>query len=201
MMKSARRRLFRQAGAIAVEAALGLPVLLGVGLIGADMHRVGIERAQIEQAAGSAAITLAAQSRLTAAGLQGLVDVLTLGRPQNYQVTVMNVSQSGRVNWGFRRGEAGELCESMSDGRDYLGELPEDSPEEDSGSGGEDAGTLSMVVVQVCRGSADIALSGGIVLPGVLGVRVINRAVAREIELDEALREESEANGLSTGES
>lgn len=190
-----------QAGVIAVEAALGLPIMIGIGLIGADMHRVGIERAQIEQAAGSAAITLAAQSQLTEAGLQGLVDVLTLGRPQDYQVVILNVLQSGRVNWGFQRGEAGELCESQSDGRDYLGDLPEDPPEDSGSSSDDDGSTLSMVIVQVCRSSTDITLSGGIVLPDVLGARVIYRAAVQTIELDDALQEESEANGLSTSES
>lgn len=188
-------RRFRQAGAIAVEVALGLPLMFSIGLVGTDMHRVGIERAQIEQAAGSTAITLAAQSELTQAGLQGLVDVLTLGRPQDYQVVILNVLQSGRVSWGFQRGEAGQLCEPMSNGRDYLGELPEDPPAEDEDS------TLSMVVVQVCRSSADVTLFGGLALPDVLGVRVIHRAVAQTIELDEALQEESKANGLSSSES
>ncbi|THF67245.1 hypothetical protein E6C76_02380 [Pseudothauera nasutitermitis] len=199
-MSARQPRRARQLGSIAVEAALLLPMLLGIGLVGTDMHRVGIERAQIEQAAGSAAITLAAQSQLTEAGLQGLIDVLTLGRPQNYQVEIMNVMQSGRVNWGFERGEAGELCASMSNGRDYLGELPEDPPEEDGDSGDDDASTLSMVVVQVCRKSSDLALTGGVVLPDTLGVRVIYRAVALKIALDEALQEESQANGLSTSE-
>ncbi|MBT0570728.1 hypothetical protein KIK84_10335 [Curvibacter sp. CHRR-16] len=182
----------RQTGAIAVEAALGLPLLLAIGLVGTDMHRIGLERTQIEQAAGSAAITVAAQSKLTKAGLSGVVDVLTMGRPQDYQVVVLNVLQTGQVNWGFQRGQAGQLCAPLSDGRDYQGDLPEKPPEDDGDS------TLSMVVVLVCRSSEDITLSGGLVLPGVLGARVIHRAVAQSIELDEALTSESQANGLSS---
>lgn len=188
----------QQSGAVAIEAALVLPLLLGIGLVGSDMQRIGIERAQLEQAAGTAAITLAAQTVLTEPGLQALTDVLTQGRPDSYQVTVMNVMQSGRVNWALLRGNGGNLCESLSDGLNYTGTLPEDPPtESDTPQTEVDPSTLSMVVVQVCRNTRDITLAGGLVLPGTVRAQALNRVVPLKITLDKILQAESEANGLA----
>lgn len=189
-----------QRGSVAVEAALALPILLGIGFIGADMHRVGIERARIEQQSGIAAVTLAAQSRLTREGLDALADVLMQGHPERYQIEAINVQASGVINWSLRRGAGGDLCPALGNGRTYNGPLPEDPPEAAGGGAQPDAdpagagSPLSMVLVQVCRSTRDITLTGGLVLPDPLRVRSVNRTRVPEIGLDSALQDESRSN-------
>jgi hypothetical protein len=188
----------RQRGVIAVEAAFALPLMIGVGLLGSDLQRIGQERSLLEQASGSAAITLAIQSELTRKGVDALAEVLVKGNPDQYEIVMMNVMQSGRVTWGVRRGEAGRICSALSDGRYYTASLPEDKPQATAADDAEtDNSSVSMLVVQVCRKTDDITLSGGLVLPDTISVTSINRANSLKIKIDAELTNESAASGLA----
>ncbi len=192
-------RLVRQRGSFAVEAALMLPILFGVGVVGSDMYRIGITRTELEQRNGSLALTLAMQHQLTESGLQALVDLGTQDAPTRYQLLILNVRQSGKVNWGFKRGQGGELCEvPVSAGR-YTGALPEALPE-DSDSG-TDSSTFSYIVVRSCRNTDDISLAGGVSWPQVLQVNSLQRSVVLDPELDDTLTSENKATGLADSES
>lgn len=193
---AARRR---QRGALAVEAALALPILLGVGMIGADMQRIHSERIRVENAAGAMALNLAAQPELTAGGIDALAEVAMQGHADMQQLIVLNVLQSGRIAWAVQRGGARDLCTAPASGGQYTGALPEDPP--DTGESNVDNSTMSMIVVKACRDTADVASWGGLVLPAVLETTGIFRATSRTIKLDETLRAESAATGLAYSES
>lgn len=187
---------------VAVEAALALPILLGVGLLGADMQRIQTERIRLENAAGAMAVNLAAQPELSAAGLNALSAAAMQGHESSQQLLILSVRQSGRVNWALRRGGADGLCQAQAMQGRYTGALPEDPPASDAGnSGSNDASTLSMVVVRACRDASSILLSSGIVIPSLLDTTAIYRAGTVDITLDEALQNESKASGLAYSDS
>lgn len=187
----------RRRGAIAVETALLLPLMLGVAFVATDLQRLSAERAQLEQSAGSAAITIAAQQRLTKPGVDALVDLVTLGRPAQYQVVIMAVRQSRRIAWGLQRGD-GPACDSLSDGTNYTGPLPQELRPAPGANGAQaDNSTVTLVVVQACRTTRGIRSHGGVWLPDRLQTRAVNRAVAEAIALDEPLTLESLASGLA----
>lgn len=192
---AARRR---QRGALAVEAALVLPILLGVGMIGADMQRIHSERIRVENAAGAMALNLAAQRSLTAGGVDALARLAMQGHEDMQQLIILHVLQSGRIEWALRRGGADDLCEAPASGGRYTGALPQDPPE--AAQGAADNSTLSMIVVKACRGTGDISLWAGLPLPEVLETGAIFRATARTITLDDTLRAESVASGLAYAE-
>ncbi|WMD18987.1 hypothetical protein RAS12_20485 [Achromobacter seleniivolatilans] len=192
---SSRRR---QRGALAVEAAIALPILLGVGMIGADMQRIHSERIRVENAAGAMALNLAAQPKLTAGGVDALAELAMQGHTNMQQLIILNVLQSGRIAWALQRGGARALCEAPAAGGRYTGTLPEDRP--DTGQSNVDNSTMSMIVVKACRDTTDISLWAGIPLPEVLETTGIFRATSRTITLDEALRAESIATGLAYSE-
>lgn len=182
-----------QRGAVAVEAALTVILLIGVALIASDMHRIGIERTRLENAASSAALNIAAQPTLTKPGLDGLVEIVMQGHSEYQHLVIMNVMQSGRINWLLERGGAPGLCEPPSDGVSYTGELPEDAPEGGEGESADDDGsTTSMIVVQACRSTEDIFAHGGLSFPEVLRVESIYRVSARKVALDEELQNENQ---------
>ncbi|PLK47686.1 TadE/TadG family type IV pilus assembly protein [Uliginosibacterium sp. TH139] len=193
-------RSCRQRGSLAVEVALLMPLLFGVGVVGSDMYRVGITRAELEQRNGSLTLTLAMQQQLTESGLQALVEVGTQDAPARYQLLILNVLQSGKVNWGFKRGAGGALCDSPVSGGLYTGELPEAMPAE-QGDSSDDTSTFSYIVVHSCRSTADITLAGGVSLPDVLQVRTVQRAIILKPTLDESLTNENKATGLAYSES
>jgi hypothetical protein len=194
-------RHVRQRGSFAVEAALMIPILFGVGVVGSDMYRIGITRAELEQRNGSMGLTLAMQGQLTESGLQVLVDVGTQDAPTRYQVLILNVLQSGKVNWGFKRGQGGALCDvPVSAGR-YTGTLPEALPEARDSDSSADSSTFSYIVVRSCRNTDDISLAGGVSWPQVLQVNSLQRSVVLNPELDEALTTENKATGLADSES
>ncbi len=188
----------RQRGALAVEAALALPILLGVGMIGADMQRIHSERIRVENAAGAMALNLAAQPSLTASGVDALAQVAMQGHEDMQQLIILNVLQSGRIAWALQRGGAGGLCEAPASGGRYTGDLPEDPP--DTGASNADNSTMSMIVVKACRDTADISLWAGMPLPELLETAAIFRATSRTITLDETLSAESAATGLAYAE-
>ncbi|VFR32975.1 hypothetical protein ANDA3_0775 [plant metagenome] len=188
------RRL--QRGAFAVEAALALPILIGVGVIGADMQRIHSERIRVENAAGVLAVNIAAQRRLTTAGIDVLADVAMQGHEAMQQLYILNVLQSGRVAWALRRGGADALCDAPVAGGVYTGQLPEDPPAGNSNAA-VDNSTMSLIVVKTCRDTGDIALSSGVMLPAVLETLTLFRATNKTITLDTPLTDESRASGLA----
>lgn len=193
-------RSCRQRGSLAVEVALLMSLLFGVGVVGSDMYRVGVTRAELEQRNGSLTLTLAMQQEITESGLQALAAVGTQDAPTRYQLLILNVLQSGKVNWGFKRGAGGALCDlPVSEGL-YTGELPEAMPAE-QGDGSDDASTFSYIVVHSCRSTGDITLAGGVSLPEVLQVRTVQRAITLKPTLDESLTNENKATGLAYSES
>lgn len=102
LMTNSRRR---QRGTLAVEAAIVLPILLGVGMIGADMQRIHSERIRVENAAGAMALNLAAQPALTSAGVDALAELAMQGHAEMQQLIILNVLQSGRITWALERGK------------------------------------------------------------------------------------------------
>ncbi|MET0264312.1 MAG: hypothetical protein ABW202_01755 [Duganella sp.] len=207
-----RPLMLRLRGAVAVETALLLPMMIGIAMLATDIQRLSRERAHIEQGAGGAALTLSTQPRLTRAGVDALVDLVTMGNPGPYQVVMLSVRKSGRIEWGLRRGD-GAACPAISDGRDYLGELPE-TPEDDDANGsgnGAEAGTgpaddgqadadpaaTSLLVVQVCRTTADITSYSAMWMPEQLQALSVNRVLGGTIDLDQPLTLESRASGLA----
>lgn len=185
----------RQRGALAVEAALALPILLGVGMIGADMQRIHSERIRVENAAGAMALNIAAQPALTASGVDALARIAMQGHEDMQQLIILNVLESGRIAWALQRGGAEGLCDAPASGGQYTGVLPQDRP--DTGESDVDNSTMSMIVVQACRGTADISLWAGMPLPALLQTAAVYRATSRTITLDETLRAESVASGLA----
>lgn len=191
-----------QRGALAVEAALALPILIAAGLIGSDMQRIHTERIRLENAAATMALNLAAQPELSAAGLDALAEAAMQGHEQNQQLIVLDVLQSGRIAWALQRGGDTGLCEAPAAGGHYSDELPESLPEDarDEDEDG-DASGLAMIVVVACRATADVALSGALVMPELLRTTSLYRATHKTITLDTTLQAESDASGLAYSES
>ena len=188
--------LHRESGSIAVETALGITFLVSTAVILSDMHQIGIERERLEAGAGSIAVNAAQQPKLTQYGLNALVDASLETETRDTEVIIMNVLQSGAVQWMIRRGDGAMLCELNVEGKYFTGELPVDPPE-NSGEGNDesdvDGSTMSMIVVDVCRRTAGFELGKHLRLPRVIQVENIYRSNNREIKLDEALEEEKEA--------
>lgn len=197
-MKRAAARAGRQArqrGAFAVEAALVLPILLGVGLLGADIQRIHTERIRLENTAGTLAVNLAAQRELTGAGLDALAKVAMQGHEADQQIYVLNVQVDGSVSWGLIRGGAENLCEAPAVGGIYEGTLPDDSRRDDT------TAAPGMVMVRSCRRTDEVALFSGLGIPDVLKTDAIFPSSHRTIKLDTELQGESDANGLAAGAS
>lgn len=202
LLRCSRRQLARfgrsNRATVAVETALVIPMLIGVGVLGADIQRVQTERIRLENAAGAMALNLAAQEELSAAGLKALSAVAMQGYEASQQLIILNVSQSGRVNWALQRGGASDLCDAQAMQGLYTGTLPEEPPEDsDGGNDSSDASTLSMLVVRACRDTEEILLTSGLTMPSTLDTTAIYRARTAKITLDETLQNESDASGLA----
>lgn len=91
--------LHRESGSIAVETALGITFLVSTAVILSDMHQIGIERERLEAGAGSIAVNAAQQPKLTQYGLNALVDASLETETRDTEVIIMNVLQSGAVQW------------------------------------------------------------------------------------------------------
>lgn len=191
--RSAARR--RQRGALAVEAALALPILIGVGLLGADMQRIHTERIRLESTAGVMAMNLAAQRELTQGGLDDLAKVAMQGHENDQLMYLLSVRLDGSVAWGLKRGGAEGLCDAPAAGGQYLGTLPDDSRR------GDDTAAPSMIVVRACRATGDVSLFSGLVIPDTLQTDTLFPASNAAITLDEALQTESNASGLAQPDS
>ncbi|SAI74696.1 Flp pilus assembly protein TadG [Bordetella ansorpii] len=189
---AARRR---QRGAFAVEAALALPILIGAGLLGADMQRIHTERIRLESTAGVVAVNLAAQRELTQGGLDELARIAMQGHENDQLMYLLSVRLDGTVAWGVTRGGAEGLCEAPAAGGQYLGTLPDDSRR------GDDTAAPSMIVVRSCRGTGDVSLFSGLVLPDMLQTDTLFPATNAAITLDEPLQAESDGSGLARTDS
>lgn len=180
---------------VAVETALALPILISVGLLGADLQRIQTERIRLENAAGAMALNLAAQPTLSAAGLAALGAAAMQGHEAGQQLIVLHVRPSGRINWALQRGGARDLCDALSLQGQYAGTLPE-RPAEDA-TASSDSSERSMVVVRACRSTDEILLTSGLAMPSTLDTTAIYRSTAADIELDDTLQAESDASGLA----
>ena len=92
-----------------METALGITFLVSTAVILSDMHQIGIERERLEAGAGSIAVNAAQQPKLTQYGLNALVDASLETETRDTEVIIMNVLQSGAVQWMIRRGDGAML--------------------------------------------------------------------------------------------
>ena len=191
MIASAVAGLRRESGSIAVETALGITFLVSTAVILSDMHQIGIERERLEAGAGSIAVNAAQQPKLTQYGLNALVDASLETETRDTEVIIMNVLQSGAVQWMIRRGDGAMLCELNVEGKYFTGELPVDPPE-NSGEGNDesdvDGSTMSMIVVDVCRRTAGFELGKHLRLPRVIQVRTSTAPTTAKSSLTKRLK-------------
>ena len=176
-------------GSVAVETALGVTMLFGVATILVDMHTSGLERVRLETGAGEMAQSVAAQVELTKYGLDALTTAAFQSQTRDTEIIIMNVLQSGRINWMLHRGDGAALCELDVDGDRFTADLPVDSPEESEDE--TDVSEMSMVVVEACRRTSLLKSEDKMVFPRLIQVRNIYRAGQLQINLDEALTDEN----------
>ncbi|HEY0201333.1 MAG TPA: hypothetical protein VGC24_06545 [Burkholderiaceae bacterium] len=191
---------WRQRGALAVETALVLPVLVAMGLIGADMQRIHLERIRLESTTGVLAVNLVAQPKLTAEGLDELVETAMQNHASDQQLYILTVKRSGKVTWALQRGGATSLCEAPSAGGLYTGTLPEDTVEDEDDTN-TIAGAVSMLVVRACRKTSDITLFSKLTIPDLLETDTVFPATHNTITLDSTLQTESDASGMAYSDS
>lgn len=191
----------RQRGSLAIEAALMLPLLIGIGVLGADLQRVHTERIRLEKAAGSLGINVAAQPALTKPGLDRLAAITLQGHEEVQQITVMYVEPNGRVRWAVQRGGAGNLCAAPIKGGIYSGTWPgekrPDGRTDDNEAPNPEALSRGQIAVQACRDTTAIQLSSGLVLPTVIETQAIYPAFISGLLFDKELLIESHATGLA----
>ncbi len=193
-MRRLWKRLLNSQGSVAVETAMAVPFLMGAALLAVDMHTVGMQRTRLEEGAGSIALNVATQKKLTASSLDALIESALQQNARDTEVILLNVKDTGVVSWLLQKGDGANLCEIDVDGVYYTGTLPQDPPEnEDAGNQETEGGeaTSSMVVVKVCRRTSGLKERAGIKLPGVMEVQSIYRAGALEIQLDDELADEN----------
>lgn len=180
-------------GSVTVEAAFGLIFFIVIIYAVADYHAISSLREEVEEASGSIALNISTQDKLTQQGFDALVTASLQNNTRDTDVVVLQVLQSGKINWMLERGDEAQLCQVDVDGRYFTGDLPEDPP--DNSQAGEDEDTdmseLAMVVVYVCRNTHNLNRVGKFVFPNIVSVQNINRSLKKTIELDEALKKEN----------
>lgn len=189
------QRLFwrSQRASVTVEAAFGLIFFIVIIYAVADYHAISSLREEVEEASGSIALNISTQDKLTQQGFDALVTASLQNNTRDTDVVVLQVLQSGKINWMLERGDEAQLCQIDVNGRYFTGDLPEEPPE-NSQTGEDDAtdmSELSMVVVYVCRNTHNLHRVGKFVFPNIVSVQNINRALKKTIELDEALKKEN----------
>ncbi|TBU90032.1 TadE/TadG family type IV pilus assembly protein [Phytopseudomonas dryadis] len=180
----------KQRGNALVESALSLPLLIGAALLIGDLYNISLARAHLEQSATTIANTLSMQNRLDRDGLQALIDQAAspdiLG---DYELLISKVGIDRSMSWKpLRRGSAEGLCPEYAEGDRYTGELPEER------TAADDDQTLldtSLLVVQLCRNSDDLALSNGLLQDKDMQAIAFGRMLYNTVELDQALSEEA----------
>lgn len=188
-----------QRGSVAIEAALAIPILIGVGLIGADMQRIHTERIRVESTAGTLALNVAAQPFLTAAGFDALASASMQGHSDAQRLTVLYIAPSGRITWALQRGGASGLCEPPAAAGLYTGNWPGTERPNGQAPDTDDPGAVTrpQIAVQVCRSTRDIPMNIGLDIPDVIQTQVIYPAAFSPLELDDVLAAESGATGLA----
>ena len=191
----------RQRGSLAIEAALMLPLLIGIGVLGADMQRVHTERIRLEKAAGALGVNVAAQPALTKPGLDRLAAITMQGHEEAQQITVMYIEPNGQVRWAVQRGGAANLCAAPIKAGIYSGTWPgekrPDGRTDDTEAARPEAITRGQIAVQACRDTAAIQLSSGLVLPAVIETQAIYPAFKSAVLFDKDLLLESRSTGLA----
>lgn len=183
----------RQRGNALVEGALSLPLLVGAALLIGDLYNINLARAHLEQSAHAIASTLTLQQRLDSDGLQALID--HAAAPQvlgDYELLISKVNLDRSMDWRpLRRGNLEGLCPAYSEGDHYAGELPEEPrPRSAEDEQGATAGT-SILVVQLCRNSDNLALSSGLLSNKDMQAIAFARMAHDEVNLDHLLSEEA----------
>ena len=187
-----RRFPRRQRGNALVEAALGLPLLVGSALLIGDMYNINLARAHLEQSASSIASTLSMQNRLDRDGLQALIDQAAspdiLG---DYELRISRVNLDRSMDWlPLARGSMEGLCPDYAEGGNYTGELPEERAQDEQQNDDEAQSDSTLLVVQLCRNSDNLALSQGLLADKDMHAIAFARMTYNEVTLDQPLTEE-----------
>ncbi|RMQ50860.1 hypothetical protein ALQ04_01862 [Pseudomonas cichorii] len=180
----------QQRGSALLETALALPIILGTGFICADLYNLSRAKADMERSTSTLSSILAIQDRLTSAGLEQLIDNIRGPRRDNYQIFIAQVRRSGDVVWHLQRGPATGLCDDPFGGSFYSGELPENSPTS-SGSEDRQEDTVSMLVVQTCQASTELAMSSDLFGGRILQSVALDRMQNSDLQLAEDLAQEA----------
>ncbi|QLF92015.1 pilus assembly protein [Pseudomonas sp. ABC1] len=177
----------RQRGSAVLETALIMPLVIGVAVISADLYSVHQARGYMELSAHTIASVLSNQSRLDYDGLQALVDQAASKKALgDYELVISQVALDRNMAWKpLYRGSVGDLCPSQSEGLKYTGEMPEEVEEDP-----DNPSKTSLVVVQLCRNSSNLALSSGLLVDKEMHAIAFNRMLYNELELDEVLASE-----------
>jgi len=180
----------RQRGNALVETALILPLLIGMTLVIADLYNVSQARAHLERAAHTLASTLAMHNRLDYDGVQALVNGVAPSEVfGSYQLVITRVELDRSLKWKpLHRGDEQDLCPVYSSGTTYNAELPERTLTESRDD--EDKIDSAMLVVQLCRRSADLALSSNLLVDKDIQALAFARVVYNDVTLDKQLTEE-----------
>jgi hypothetical protein len=183
----------RQRGNALLESALSLPLLVGSALLIGDLYNISLARAHLEQSAHSLAATLSMQSRLDTGALEALVQQTAspslLG---DYELLISKVNLDRSMDWKpLRRGSEEGLCPQYAEQGSYAGELPQvQAADETEETDPLLQSTASLLVVQLCRNSDNLALSSGLLLDKDMQAIAFSRMRYSDVELDEALSDE-----------
>ena len=177
----------QQRGNALLEFALILPILIGTALYAGELYSVNRARAELEQSAHTLASILAAQTQLDSAALDKLFE--QAASPQilgHYEAVISRVNLDTSMDWlPLTRGSEEGICTENSSSGYYTAALPEYREKES-----DEEIIPSMIVVQLCRKSSDLALSTGLLGDKTLEAVAISRLAAKQITLDQELTEE-----------
>ncbi|OEC34802.1 hypothetical protein SAMN05216600_11483 [Pseudomonas cuatrocienegasensis] len=178
-----------QRGNALVETALILPLLIGSAIIIADLYNINQARAYMEQSAHTVASTLAMQSRLDKDSLQALTEQSAApGVLGDYEMVISRVMLDRSMPWKpLYRGNVEGICAQLYTDGQYNGELPEEAPATEDD---EAPPSTSLVVVQLCRNSDNLALSSALIAEKDIQTISFARMSYNSIELDDPLSEE-----------
>lgn len=180
----------QQRGSALLETALALPIILGTGFICADLYNLSRAKADMERSTSTLSSILSIQERLTSGGLEQLIENIRGPRKDNYQIFIAQVRRSGEVVWHLQRGNATGLCDDPFAGNQYSGELPESSPEKSSSEEPQED-KVSMLIVQTCQASTELALSSDLFGGRILQSIALDRMQNSDLQLAEDLAQEA----------